>query len=1158
MSGDGTGAPRRRVHWVCQCKEWNWCDRRATCKSCGKEAPAWAKRLRAAHLPQADGEGFVQQPRGRSHQRAARRAGDASRTASAASTVPSSAPNSRGRPRGGAKPPPWREERGEQPEEPASSLERRLEEAQARVREAKVEKQIAATRAKREQAVQRADSLRGRIAAIQEELAETESAVEGFDSLLVKLEESKAQTVQQALQRAIEVCGGQQPLETAVGGLVTQVSQLGEMLGRNADGVAPRLLEIMGIIATQSAAISDMLHPAAPAAAASRWADGLGGDGLAVDDEEGPPAPAAGASAPAVQRPPAEAAGQQARPGPPTQRASPAVGPYGPAAARGQSGAALGTWPQPGKAERRILEDARDEHEDGQALATLAAAGGYAPMGPPAAGFTPAALEMRAGRAVPACEKVAGPLRAGFDVLDIYGNTSDRALEALEACSAREDAHLIAEDPIHEAGPTSSVAWGRTVTGEADGELRGGRVTACPCLGRLTRGAAFGLRLRRGEPRSAIDLDPPVLITDCALHCLAGWLHSGELPTPMLRGAPEAAAPPQASAAQPWAHRDFPVDAAVLTLGSIGWHFRSEQCLITDVRDMTLMGLRELGPEASLGARRASGRHEMRKLATAPSLCGSSSWDACRELIGPGGELGERQRSGLVSHLTNAHWPQARLHSRVECHMPAAPRRDSVSPALAWSAVRVRPLGVAAGEDVARRGLSAPPPPQGPRTDAMGSWRTCRPPDVKANGKLCVDGSSVDLQFYAWGHAGWAIAQCDDDGSLVAGAHGTVRRAPQPQQAARGGEDFAVWRFVIYAGHAVEEALIGFRGTAESQHRELAVATGPTKANAHPWRCPAALGPGGSRANKVAAHGNRQAVLDGLRTEAQWRGTLRARCSAELGARLRAEAAVVWRDIAEKDGDCLLGSDERQWVRFADQEERAEQAAAGRPTVQQPRVESVRSVASAVGLSLATAGAGHLGHSLAYALRDAGEEPQELVACSMCGACMVLGGRAGGRPQLKEPCIGARAIGQRSQRRLRARGLHPSGRPRGGVQQRMKKGAEFPALRLQGPLPPSAQEAFLAWLGLEVEEGPPPACGSSAAAPGCAGGREQGPTTRPSAAVLQVVAGIDPRFAMLAACGQIEQCLAERALAASSTAEDRRDRPRRGRGLSPGGECSGE
>ncbi|CAK0789090.1 unnamed protein product, partial [Prorocentrum cordatum] len=1655
MSGDGTGAPppwRRRVYWVCQCKEWNWCDKRATCKSCGKEAPAWAKRLRAMHQPQADGEGFVQQPRGRSHQRAARRAGEASRAASAASTVPSSAPNSRVRPRGGAKPPPWREEREEQPEEPAASLERRLEGAQARVsslreavatdgtseafqrearaallaaedsaeraeaelREAqrlgrpphavlhgganamqKVEKQITATRAKREQAVQRAEALREEIAAMQEELAEAESAVEDFDSQLGKLEESKAQTVQQALQRAIEACGGQRPLETAVGGLVTQVNQLGEMLGPNSDGVAPRLLEIMDIITTQSAAISDMLHPAAPAAAASRWADGLGGGGLAVDDEEGFPAPAAGASAPAEPRPPAEAAVQQVRPGPPTQRASPAVGPYGPAAARGQSGAALGAWPQPGQAEHR-----REEGHGGKAASLL----GRGAVG---------AAEARVGGAVPACERAAAQLRAGFDVLGLNGNTWDRAMEVLEAyiaregarphlvtvqedlqareaqwrvpgdfkhrviavrdglgpkgvnldiigalgdlvlteglpwlvqgdfnmeclpwasrahmhepqrvyewfassfclshgvanaaaldgyalhprkpvrlrlqdlrpdalvqvlvrpgrfpdveaadCRAHEDAvvqvfrrsgraqwqaeacswsweagavphdlpaaacewteavegtlvgihdiqpaahrrflgrreyrfrhselthairqaldlalqrlaadrserwrpshegwysreaeritgllglataaareeeeaeqlafdtsgwsdlvgqagvhghvgaiaelqrrlyssqrrdgrnssarwrawakeavqrggrlahrfaravpppqvvdpdtgmplagmiaigqleanwqalwqqegfkggadvgtwdvqdwtlppitldmfqatcrryapsaglgadqlhprqllplpralqlrcldllaareerpqalgafatmivfipkldggirgrllvigrnvvddvalqalgtrRLVVEqlggagaemarqlgglhlplsakksvylascsglaqelgeywkargmkferahqarnlgtdasitmrgvregrgrardalqrarrlrclraagvevDLIHKAGPTSSMAWGRTVTGVADGELHSWRVTACRSAGRPPRGAALGLRLRRAELRRGRDLDPLVLITDRSLQMLAGLLHSGELSLPMLRGELEAAASRQAAATAPWVHCNSPVDAAVLTLGRIGWHFRSERCLITDVGgvlDLTLLGPRELGIEAGLGARRASNRREMQKLASASSLQGSFFWDAFKELIGPGGKFSERERNGLVAYLTNAHWPPARLHGAresgharcrccgaargtlwhrlFECPMLAAQRRDSVSPALMRSAVRVRAQGEAAGGDFARRWLPAPPPPQGPRTDAMSVWWIRRPPDDKLNGKLYLDGSAVDPQFGSLRRAGW---------------------------------DFAVWMMVNYAGPAVEEVNIDCHGTVECLRKGLAYATGPTKANAHLWsRSLAAFEPGSFRVNKVPAHCSRQAVLDGRLTEAQWRGNLHADRLAKLGARLRAvdaqtvgehralagfvqelarwvgQAAVLWQNIAEKDSDSFLESDERQRVRFADQEERAELPTAGRPTAQQPQVESVRSVASAVGLSITTAGICYLGHSLSYACCDVGEESQELVACGKCGAYMVLGGRSGGRPKLKEP-----------------------------------------------------------------------------------------------------------------------------------------------------------
>ncbi|CAK0801439.1 unnamed protein product, partial [Prorocentrum cordatum] len=327
-------------------------------------------------------------------------------------------------------------------------------------------------------------------------------------------------------------------------------------------------------------------------------------------------------------------------------------------------------------------------------------------------------------------------------------------------------------DLIHKAGPTSSMIWGRTVAGVADGELHSWRVTACRSAGRPPRGAALGLRLRCAELRRGRDLDPLVLITDRSLQMLAGLLHSGELSLPMLRGELEAAASRQAAATAPWVHCNSPVDAAVLTLGRIGWYFRSERCLITDVGDvldLTLLGPRELGIEAGLGARRASDRHEMQKLASASSLQGSFFWDAFKELIGPGGKFSERERNWLVAYLTNAHWPQARLHGAresgharcrccgaargtlwhilFECPMLAAQRRDSVSPALMRSAVRVRAQGEAAGEDFARRWLPAPPPPQGPRTDAMSAWWIRRPPDDKLNGKLCLDGSAVDPQF---------------------------------------------------------------------------------------------------------------------------------------------------------------------------------------------------------------------------------------------------------------------------------------------------------------------------------------------------------------------------------------------------------------------------
>eukprot|EP00959_Pyramimonas_sp_CCMP1952_P241232 5041427-Pyramimonas_sp.AAC.1 len=69
----------------------------------------------------------------------------------------------------------------------------------------------------------------------------------------------------------------------------------------------------------------------------------------------------------------------------------------------------------------------------------------------------------------------------------------------------------------------------------------------------------------------------------------------------------------------------------------------------------------------------------MRKLASASSLYGSFLWDAFEELIGPGGKLSERERNGLASRLTNAHWPQARLHGargsgRARCRRGGAAR----------------------------------------------------------------------------------------------------------------------------------------------------------------------------------------------------------------------------------------------------------------------------------------------------------------------------------------------------------------------------------------------------------------------------------------------------------------------------------------------------
>ncbi|CAK0875090.1 unnamed protein product [Prorocentrum cordatum] len=196
-------------------------------------------------------------------------------------------------------------------------------------------------------------------------------------------------------------------------------------------------------------------------------------------------------------------------------------------------------------------------------------------------------------------------------------------------------------DLIHVTGPTASMIRGRAATGIADGELHSWRPTARRSAGRLPCGAALGLRLRRVELRRRRDLGPAVLAAGCTVQMLAALLQSGELPLRMLGRGLEAAAARRAEAASPWVHCASPVDAAVFTWTGTEWHFESERCLVTgleDKLDLALLGPRGLGIEAGLGARRASDRHEMRKLAR------------------------EREQRALIAYISNAHWTQARLY----------------------------------------------------------------------------------------------------------------------------------------------------------------------------------------------------------------------------------------------------------------------------------------------------------------------------------------------------------------------------------------------------------------------------------------------------------------------------------------------------------------
>ncbi|CAK0795989.1 unnamed protein product [Prorocentrum cordatum] len=316
-------------------------------------------------------------------------------------------------------------------------------------------------------------------------------------------------------------------------------------------------------------------------------------------------------------------------------------------------------------------------------------------------------------------------------------------------------------DPIHKAGPTASMAWGRTVTGNADGELHRWRLAACRSAGALPMGAERWLRMRCAELRRRRDLDPAALTAGHAVQMMAGLLQTGELPPRVMERGLEAAATSHARADTPWKHCASPFDAVVLTRARIDWHFKPERCMVTDIGDelgLVHLGSRELDLEAGLGARRASLRHEMRKL----------------------------------SHDTHLQRP---LH---------------------WDAIA----------------------------------------DDKLNGKLYLGGSALEPQFGALRCAGWAIAQCDDDGNLGAGVYGTVWRDRCPQQTAKDGRAYA---------------------------------TAPGRANAHLWcKILAAFEPGAFEVKKVPAPCSRQAALDGLLAEAQRRGNEHADRLAEMGAKTHA------------------------------------------------------------------------------------------------------------------------------------------------------------------------------------------------------------------------------------------------------------------------------
>ncbi|CAK0832877.1 unnamed protein product [Prorocentrum cordatum] len=187
-----------------------------------------------------------------------------------------------------------------------------------------------------------------------------------------------------------------------------------------------------------------------------------------------------------------------------------------------------------------------------------------------------------------------------------------------------------------------------------------------------------------------------------------------------------------------------------------------------------------------------------------------------------------------------------------------------------------------------------------------------------------------------------------------------------------------------------------------------------------------------------------------------------------------------------KDSEGLPPAGERRQVQAA---AAAEPPLAGAalgvgPPAKRPRLEGSRSTgSSATALSATAVAFSILGHALSYACAGEGEDTQEIVACSKCGACKVMGSHAGAKPRPKERCPGDMTNKSgRNQRSLWGRGLHPGGRPQADNQR--VKGEGVPALRSHGPVPGRAQERYLEWLGIEAES----AGGASAAAGGSGSG----------------------------------------------------------------------
>ncbi|CAK0899170.1 unnamed protein product, partial [Prorocentrum cordatum] len=1048
--GGGSGSRRSRTYWMCSCGGWNW-DWRTTCLGCGYAAPPWAREAAAAKTkPQADKDGWVDQPRGRRAQRQARSAA----TSAATSKSQTSAPGASGAPSGSG----------------ATAIER-LQVAVEQLEALQAEPPDGADCCFTDVVASQLEAKRAELAEAQRAAAEQKASSMPLSAMLhkeanaISKAEKRLRAARQSLEQKQEARGlveaqlqkAEEELEQldAEGparspGLLMQLDKLPEAWGSSNFEVA------RAAIRSQVEAVRAQLAEAPAVPRRVPWAESCPMDEISSEDDD-------------------HAGG--CRPWQPQC-----------AAERGQAerrGDARGEWPKVAQACKR---EPAAEAED---LAPLAAR---------------TAGRAAGGRGGGLAASTAQNVRSGLGKLGCNGNARRRGLEAIKALDSRNRGplHLVmlqepylAQRRLEEArGAARRMGYTEFLHASAPTDKKGPRATSGGaaasrhCSIGVTVSAASGLPLRAcslclqgalGPDIHAIFGDTEYMraeselqarLAECAGHAvliMAGLMQTGMLLHRLMKRGLEAAATRRASVGTPWKHCTSPFGAVVPTRARIGWRFKSERRKVTDPGvELDLM---------HLGAWRASVRHEMRKLSRGTCLQRPLQWDAIGCLLRPDGRPRVREQNALGAYISNAHWRQARLLDVLE-----AQRRGRVSARLKQCAERARALGDHAGDDFGRCWLPAPEPPQSHHTDAMWVRWACRPAVDKFDGKLSQSGA-VRCE-------GWAIAQCDDDGNLGTGLYGTVWCYRCPQQTAKDGEDLAAWMLATLEGPAVEEVNIDCSSAESCLRRGRADAAAPSRANAHLWRgILAAFEPGAFEVNKVQGPWLRQAVLGGLLTEAQRHGVEHADRLAEMGVQTHAVnrwafgvhhalaeimqelgrgawwAAIVGQGIEARDREELPPAAERRHVRCADAEEEsqaAEDTTGEEPKAERPRLESARSTgSSSAALSASAVAFSALGHALSYACAGEGEDTQELVACSKCGAYTTLGGRSGVRPRLKERCPGDKTDeGGRNQRSLWRRGLHPGGKRQevSRAARHRVNGGGIPALRSQGPVPEHAQE----------------------------------------------------------------------------------------------------